>query len=142
MEICKLISEMNDANKNLISATRICTSIYLIMTFRSDNKSQVSYTTVLSYTLKIFITSNQLTFCQKQSRRGLVNIISFSFESNIIYSHFLSKNCFFKKDCRSGVTTPSIMPLSITTFGIMPLNIICSNTTSLMTLSINDTQPK
>jgi len=34
---------MNDVNKNLISATRICTSVYLIMTFGSDSKSQVSY---------------------------------------------------------------------------------------------------
>jgi hypothetical protein len=33
MEICKAISEMNDVDKNLISATRISASVYLITKF-------------------------------------------------------------------------------------------------------------
>ncbi len=41
--------EMNDVDKSLISATRIHESVYLITTFRSDDKSQVSYITPIKF---------------------------------------------------------------------------------------------
>jgi hypothetical protein len=43
-EICKLISEINDADNGFVSSTRSCVSVILITTFRSDNKSHICYT--------------------------------------------------------------------------------------------------
>jgi hypothetical protein len=40
---CNVISWTNDANKDIASYNRISASVFLIMTFRSDDKSLISY---------------------------------------------------------------------------------------------------